>query len=279
MTTQINQKRNHATKQHYADALGSNQAKNYERFFVPAIGEPVAKDLMQKVELQPGERVLDVACGTGTIAQISSQKVSKTGSINGLDINPGMLAVARKQLQDAPLTWHEASAEEMPFADEKFDVVICQMGIQFMENRSAALQEMYRVLVPGGRLVINVPGPAGPVFKIFADALNNHINKEAAEFVHHVFSLHDTSEIQKYFEDAGFKEIVVQAEHKFLELPAPKQFLWQYILSTPLIKIVSQSDQEAQNILEQKIVEQWQQFQTNGNMQYRQRIVSAIARK
>ena len=76
-------------------APGVNPPENYERYFVPNIGAPVAKDLIEIAALHPNERVLDVACGTGIVARLASQRVGTNGSVVGLDVNPGMLAVAR----------------------------------------------------------------------------------------------------------------------------------------------------------------------------------------
>lgn len=267
------------SKQHYDETYGTKPPQNYERFFVPAIGEPVAKDLIRKAELQPGERVLDVACGTGIIARLSLQQVGETGSVTGLDINPGMLAVARSVTQDSSIEWHEASAEDMPFPDDSFDVVICQLGIQFMEDRSAALQEMYRILVPGGRMLLNVPGPAGEPFVIFAEAMGKNISPEAEEFANHVFVLNDTGEIRQLINEAGFNNIDVQAKKKMLSLPAPKDFLWQYVHSTPLVGVLAEADEEAKALLEKEVVGQWQDFVDDGAFMYKQRLVTASARK
>ena len=82
-----------------------------------------------------------------------------------------MLAVARATAgSDASVDWHEAPAEDLPFVDETFDAVLCGMGLQFFADREAGLQEFYRVLVPGGRVVATVPGPTPPPFAILADS-------------------------------------------------------------------------------------------------------------
>ena len=72
----------------------------------------------------------------------------------GLDLNPGMLAVAQNSVSSlsVPIEWHEASATEMPLPDAGFDIVFCQLELQFFPDRLAALREMYRVLRPGGKL-------------------------------------------------------------------------------------------------------------------------------
>jgi ubiquinone/menaquinone biosynthesis C-methylase UbiE len=105
------------TRQISSEAFGT-APENYERIFVPAIGRPVAEDLIAAANLQPGERVLDVACGTGVIAKLALAAVTPSRRVAGLDVNPGMLAVAQKETpSDAGIKWHEASAESMPLQD------------------------------------------------------------------------------------------------------------------------------------------------------------------
>jgi predicted RNA methylase len=87
------------SQQHFVQSYGGSAPENYERYFVPAIGAPLANDLIGIAALRPGERVLDVACGTGVVARLASQAVGSAGTVAGLDINPGMLAVARSTTQ------------------------------------------------------------------------------------------------------------------------------------------------------------------------------------
>lgn len=268
------------SQQPYGKDFGGSAPENYERFFVPTIGAPLANELIDMAALRLGERVLDVACGTGAVARLASQRVGTTGTVSGLDVNPGMLAVARSAAPPGMLIeWHEASAEEMPLPDASFDVVLCQMGLQFMPDKSAALHEMHRVLVPGGRLILNVPGPTPRLFAIMAEALARHIGTEAAGFVNHVFSLHDTTELQKLMSGAGFRDVSAQADTKQLRLPAPEEFLWQYVHSTPLAGVMAQVDDERRTSLERDVVGKWREFVKDGGLMIQVRIVVATARR
>jgi ubiquinone/menaquinone biosynthesis C-methylase UbiE len=267
-------------KQQFDKVYRGNPPAGYERFFVPAIGVPLATDLLRLAALRPGERVLDVACGTGVVARLASQQVGDTGTVTGLDVNPGMLAVARSATRRGmPIDWHQASAEVMPLPDASFDVGLCQMGLQFMTDKHAALREMWRVLVPGGRLILNVPGPTPRLFRIMAEALARHIGAEAAGFVNHVFSLHDTAEIQSLVSGADFHDVSVQSDTKPLRLPAPEEFLWQYVHSTPLAGAVAQVDDERQLSLERDVVAKWQEFVEDRALVLHVRVVIAAARK
>jgi ubiquinone/menaquinone biosynthesis C-methylase UbiE len=135
--------------------LGCNAPEVYERHMVPAIFGPWAPLLVAQAALHTGERVLDVACGTGVLTRLAATQVGITGNVVGLDLNPGMLAVARTLPlpQGAAIDWREGDAGALPFVAATFDVVFCQLGLQYFPDRRQAVREMYRVLSPNGRLV------------------------------------------------------------------------------------------------------------------------------
>lgn len=259
---------------------GGNPAENYQRYFVPSIGAPVAADLIGSADLQPGQRVLDVACGTGVVTRLAAERVGAAGAVAGLDAHPGMLAVARAHTPSTiTINWHEANAEALPFPDKAFDVVFCQMGLQFVSNKLAALREMRRVLDADGRVFINVPGPKPPLFAIMTDALARHVNPDAASFGDLVFSLHDTDELTDLMRSAGFRKIAVQAKPKTLHLPPPADFLWQYINSTPIAAAVAQAGEARCAALEREVCRQWQEFVQDGNLVQQVGITTATAVK
>jgi ubiquinone/menaquinone biosynthesis C-methylase UbiE len=255
-------------------------AENYQRFFVPAIGAPVADDLIVTAGLRPGERVLDVACGTGIVTRLAAERVGAAGKVTGLDIHPGMLAVAGSATPpDMSITWREANAESLPFPDSAFDVVLCQMGLQFVSGKLDALREMRRVLKSGGRAVICVPGPKPPLFAIMSDALARHFGPEAASFANRVFSMHDVDELKELMRSAGLRDVGVEAKPKTLRLPAPADFLWQYIYSTPLAGAAAQLDDIKRGAFESDVCAQWQEFVVNGSMSLQVGMTTAIALK
>jgi ubiquinone/menaquinone biosynthesis C-methylase UbiE len=262
----------------YRDSYSQNAAENYERYFVPSIGRPVAADLVDSATLRPGDRVLDVACGTGIVSRLAAERVGPRGAVEGLDLNPGMLAVARQVApSDLSIAWHEAPAESMPLPDEGFDVVLCGMGLQFFSDRIAGLREMRRVLAPGGRLLANVPGPAPPPLKAMAEALARHVSPESGSFVDAVFSLHDADEIRSLATDAGFGEVGVRSKPVTLRLPPPGDFLWQYVHSTPMAARVAQVDEERRQALERDYSERCRDFVKDGALAGAVRITTLTA--
>jgi len=260
--------------------FSKSPAENYERYFVPAIGGPVAEDLIEAAKLKAGERVLDVACGTGVVTRLAAERVGPSGTVAGLDVTPPMLAVARVSTPPGTsIDWYEASAEAMPLPDGSFDVVLCQMGLQFMSDKVAALREMRRVLDRGGRLVLNVPGPKPALFGVMTEALARHVSPQAAAFGDVVFGLHDTNAIAKLLRDAGFREVDVQARPKPLRLPLPADFLWQYVYSTPIAEPVSKIDAERRTALEQEVCSRWQPLVSDGALPLEVGMTTAAARK
>ena len=176
-------KRRTASKPSFA-SYGGTAPENYERYFVPAIGVPLAANLVEVVALAPGEGVLDVACGTGIVARLAAERVGRTGTVAGLDINPGMLAVARTATPSrTEIDWYEAPAQAgSGSADGAFTSRSCQMGMQFFPDKvAAALREMHRACRLGWpRFALNVPGPIPELFTILADALTRHISPDIA---------------------------------------------------------------------------------------------------
>lgn len=254
--------------------------ENYEKYFVPIIGAPLAADLVAVAAPRHGERVLDVACGTGAVARLAAERVGTAGTVAGVDINPGMLAVARAAAPTAVvIDWQEASAERLPFPDESFDVALCSLGLQFFRERTAALREMRRVLVPGGRVVFNVPGPAPGVFTVMEEALARHADAAAAAFVRLVFSLHDTGEIERLLDEASFRGVAVTRSSRALRLSAPSDFLWQYMHSTPLAAAAAKLDDEHRAALQREVIDAWRPMTSDGCLLVELGVTSAAARK
>lgn len=256
--------------------MGAPPPENYERYFVPAIGKPLAHDLLRLAALRPGERVLDVGCGTGVVTRLAAQDVGAGGEAVGVDIEAAMLAVARSVTAPTPgIAWRQADAQALPFDDDCFDVALCQMSLQFVEDRTRALTEMRRVLVPDGRVVLGLPGPAAPQFEALADSLGRHIRPEGKAFVERVFSLHSPAAVEALLAGAGFRDVEVHATTCPLTLPAPREFLWQYVGSTPLAGLVSGADASAKAAFEADALGTWARSSRGDGMELDQPMVYA----
>jgi SAM-dependent methyltransferase len=194
--------------------IAGTPAEIYERHMVPAIFARWAPDLVEAAGVRPGDRALDVACGTGMVTRLLAERVGPGGTVVGLDINPEMLAVARRAAPQPNIEWVEGSAIRMALPDATFDQVLCEQGLQFMPDRPAALAEMRRVLKPGGRLALScwcaveyMPG-----YLALEQALARRIGPEQAALP--PFSLGDADTLRSLVTRAGFREVRLRLEAK-----------------------------------------------------------------
>jgi ubiquinone/menaquinone biosynthesis C-methylase UbiE len=263
----------------YRASFTGSAAENYHRYFVPTIATAVSAELLRAANLKTGERVVDVACGTGLIVRLASEQVGPTGSVTGVDISPEMIGVARSVAAEPRVEWHVADARELPFPDASYDVATCQMGLMFMEDRSAALAEMYRVVAPSGRVALNTPGRIQPVFKHMEEAIVEHINPDLGVFVNAVFSMHEPQRHTSLLREAGFDNVAANETSATLRLPAPANFLWQYINLSPMASFVAQASEAARSAMEQQVVERWQPYVVDGGVVVEQPMIVATGRK
>jgi ubiquinone/menaquinone biosynthesis C-methylase UbiE len=262
----------------YGQSYGDDAARNYEHGFVPAIGAPFGAELVAAAALRRGERVLDVACGTGIVARLAADQVAPDGTVSGLDINPAMLSVARSVAESSgrSIKWYESSAEAMPLPDASFDVVFCQLGLMFIPDQASAVRELRRVLVPGGRALLSTARP-NALFDAMDEAMARHIGAEAAAFVRQVFSLPDPAWHERVLREAGFRDIRTRIERKLTALPPARDFLWGYIGATPLAATVAQASPDQVAGLERQIVAAWKPWTTADGMRYEQEVAVAVA--
>ena len=227
---------------HEAWQLEGSAAELYERHLVPAITSLWAADLVERAAPRPGERVLDVACGTGIVARLAAGRMG-SGDVVGLDINPGMLAVARS-LPPSPgpaIEWHEGSVLDMPFPEGSFDVCLCQLGLQFFPDRAAALREMRRVLRTGGRLALSVFSALKDtaVTEALADALDRRIGPGASAVKRAEHGLCDPEKLRGLATTAGLSDVVVQGVPKTIRFPSPRLYVEIQLTATPMAGLVA----------------------------------------
>jgi SAM-dependent methyltransferase len=182
--------------------VSGGAARVYEAFFVPALFRQWAPRVADAADVRPGQRVLDVACGTGVLAREAARRVG-AGSVCGLDCNPGMLAVARAEEPD--IEWRRGRAEELPFADGELDAVVSQFGLMFFDDRAGALREMWRVLRPGGMLAVAVWGPLvdTPGYAAMVELLEQLFGERIAAELRAPFCLGDPDELSALLAGAG----------------------------------------------------------------------------
>jgi SAM-dependent methyltransferase len=244
--------------------VAGNAPEVYQRDLVPAVFGPWAQVVVDFADLQSGDRVLDVACGTGVVARFAAERVGEGGTVVAVDLNPGMLAVARSlpAPRGARVEWRQADALELPFADQAFDAVLCQLGLQFFTDRVAALREMCRVLRPGGRVVLMVwrPIERSPGFAVLAPALERHIGPDASSIMRAPFSLGDAEELGSLVGEGGFEALDLRAQTGGVHFPSVESFVASYVGGSPLAGPVAAAPAEARGALLAEVAANLRQF-------------------
>ncbi len=181
---------------------GRSLAWLYDAYWVPTVLDVHARALAEPV--RAGQRVLDLACGTGIVAGYAAAKAGPAGEVVGLDPTPDLLGAARaKSLPGAPIRWIDGSGEEIPFEESSFDQVLCHQGLQYLTDREKTFAEIARVLRPGGTLHAGVWSSAADqlAFGFVEDSLARHIGPEQKPV--HAWSFGGLPELARLAEGAG----------------------------------------------------------------------------
>jgi ubiquinone/menaquinone biosynthesis C-methylase UbiE len=216
----------------------------YEQYLVPLITSLWAIDLIERAAPQAGERVLDLACGTGIVARTAAARMGN-GRIVGLDINAGMLAIARSAPKSAvPIEWREGSATGMPLRDETFDLILCQLGLQFFPDKPLALREMWRVLAKGGRVALSVFTAIEntTATHALADALDRHIGGGASQTKRSEHVLSDDRELSDLVTEAGFHNVAIETVTQTIRFPSAADYVRLQMTATPLSGLLDGMD-------------------------------------
>ena len=192
----------------------------YDEILVPRLFEPWAHALLDELDLSAGLAVIDVACGPGTVARLAARRVGASGRVIACDLSPAMLevATAKPAIPDAAdIDYRQCPADDLPFQDGTFDLVVCQQGLQFFPDRAGALAEMRRVLKPGGRAGVAVWAAIEecPFWDALASAVGDVLGKEhEIAFRRGPWGLPEADELQRLFDSAGFSDVVVTKQVK-----------------------------------------------------------------
>lgn len=228
--------------------VGTAAAEVYEELFLPALFSQWAGKVADSLELAPGQRVLDVACGTGVFAREAVERVTPLGSVVGLDINEGMLAVAARK---APaVEWLCAPAEALPFERASFHRVASLFGLMFFEDRPGAISEMLRVLRPGGRLTLAVWGSLGetPGYAAVTALLDRLFGSDVADALRAPYNLGTEEVLRSLFDEAGVEVAEIRRVEGTARFPSVEAWMHTDIKGWTLADRID--DSQFQRLLE-----------------------------
>jgi len=240
-----------AKKEPFRWQMNTDGPETYERYIVPTWMLDWTEDLLSAGRVGPGKRVLDVACGTGIVARKAAALVGPVGRVAGLDANEGMLNVAgtcaRKEGL-AAVEWHHSDVSCMPFSPGEFDAVLCHQGLQFFPDKIAALKEMARVLVPGGRLALGVWGSTDrcPYVTAVSGVLETYLGTDSTALLRQASSLSDRNTLLGLVREAGFSDIHLRAETKLSRHPSLAELLPAYFSIFPVAAEIAAMPKEEQ---------------------------------
>ncbi len=214
-------------------------AEAYEAAFVPSLFAHLAPPLIDLAEVTVGDRVLDVACGTGIVARTAADRTGPTGRVVGLDLNEAMLTVARRVRPD--LDWRRGDATSLPFPDASFDVALCQSGLMFVRDPAAAVDELARVVGPAGRVAVQVWSSLDRQTAIqpLADAVARHAGPDAVDLISTYFRLGNHEQFTGLFTQAGLRVTDVRTLPATVRAPTVDDYITTEVESTPLIERIS----------------------------------------
>lgn len=237
--------------------LEQSAPEAYEQYLVPPMFAPWADRLIESSDVREGDQVLDVACGTGIVARRAASRVSESGSVVGLDSNEGMLVVAEETAADLhrSIEWRQADATNLPFSDGRFDIVYCQQALQFFDDPAVAVQEMRRVIAPGGRVALSVWRPLDyqPGYVVLADALEQHISDEAGTMMRSPFPEWDGKDLRTFVQNAGFDDVSVTIEIGSVRYPSVTEFVRREAASSPLAEPIAAIEREIRDELVREV--------------------------
>ncbi|MEH6404777.1 MAG: methyltransferase domain-containing protein [Sneathiella sp.] len=214
--------------------LADGAPEIYENVMVPLWFGRWAEALLELVAIQPGETVLDVACGTGVTTRLADVAVGKSGHVTGLDINAPMLAVARTLSTSFRGNWIESDVVDIDLKSHSFNAVISQHGYHYFPNKPRALMEFHRVLAPKGRLAISIWDGHSAYTSALCSAVEKHISPEIAAKQRSQRETPTPEELAVALTDAGYNDVSVHTQTLDMCVPAARDFVPLHLGSMPI---------------------------------------------
>lgn len=203
-------------KDEHAQFAGAIPAA-YDRYLGGVLFQPYAEDLAARLRVPENGSVLELACGTGIVTRELRDRLPATVKLTATDLNEPMFQhAAAKFAESEAVEWQQADACSLPFADGRFDAVVCQFGIMFVPDKALAAREARRVLKPGGVFLFNVWDAIehNELGRIAHETIASYFDKDPPLFYQVPFGYHDQDEIRRILAEAGFRDVRIDVVEK-----------------------------------------------------------------
>src|ERR1700730_1723858 len=246
-------------------AFAGTIPENYDRFLGPLLFEPYAMDLADRIRGKKYKEVLELACGTGRVTRHLRQVLPAGAKLVATDLNADMIKEAAALMPDESINWQTADALELFFADESFDLVICQFGLMFMPDKLRALTEARRVLKPGGKFIFNTWDKIENNGAIYLgnQIICSYFPENPPRFYKLPFSFYNPDEMETLLITAGFSNIKISLVKKEGYCPSAAEAAIGIVERNPVYGYIVERDPELVPVI-RKAVEK-KISQTHGN--------------
>jgi ubiquinone/menaquinone biosynthesis C-methylase UbiE len=248
--------------------------ENYDRYLGPVLFEPYAQDLVERIKVPEGGRLLEIACGTGIVTRHLRDRLPPTVKIVATDLNEAMISYARQKFRaDENIEWKPADALDLPFGDESFDAVVCQFGLMFFPDKQRGVNEAYRVLKPDGQYTFSVWDAIERVdlAKATETVIKQFFPENPPDFYDIPFSFHEQDRLRLVLMTAGFREIAIEAVPFPCVSSSARDAAHGLIHGNPVISAINERDPakapEIESALAEKIAAEFGAAPVGAHMQ------------
>jgi ubiquinone/menaquinone biosynthesis C-methylase UbiE len=239
-------------------------ALNYDRYLGPLMFEPYAVDLISRINNTDVKSVLEIACGTGRVTRHLRNRFGANVKLTATDFNADMMAIAESKINDGSVIFGIEDAQHLSFVDNTFDLVVCQFGLMFLQDKKKGLSEALRVLKPGGTFIFNTWDKTEntPLLKlIFNDIILPYFKDEDTSRFLVPFSLFDAKVLKSWMDEIGFKDIETNRVLLKTSAPSSKEIINGFFLKHSLGAAVMAKNpadfDKTTEVMEKQIIKQF----------------------
>lgn len=217
-----------------ATQFTGNVPERYDRYLVPWLFDPYAADLVARLPERPGLRVLELAAGTGVLTRRLRDALPPDATLVATDLNEAMVDYGRSLVP--AVTWQQADAQGLPFADGSFDVAVCQFGLMFLPDKAEGFRQAHRVLAAGGVLLANVwhSREENPAARVAQELLEERFGSDAPRFLDTPYGYGDHTQLRSDLEAAGWEDVQLDVVAITSDAESAETVALGFLTGTPL---------------------------------------------